>query len=269
MLEKENTDDSDSRRSFLKKGALASIAAGLSVTGTGTAGAQEGENGGDFIFGDDSDENVGNLFNEAEAMKALMFRQHFIPAGLFTVASPVVEFKPDVEEITDNVYSNYNSRTIRYITPVNSNVPFFPANDAALGPFDERLGFVADDDFVEEDDFGDFQDDDNREEIVVDDQPIEADGVDEQELRRLRPTIFALRRESSLFGDSEEIVTVNFSPIPEENEEAIYNRFQDELGLGGPFGPAAQGPVGGGQTGNATVAGNQTDTTGGNETANQ
>ncbi|MFC6824396.1 hypothetical protein [Halopelagius fulvigenes] len=220
----------------------------------GSAAAQEGD---DVIFGDDSDEDVGNLFNEQEAMKGLMYRQHFVPSGLFTIASPVIDFQPEAEEITDNVYSNYNTRTIRYVNPLNANVPLYPANEAQIGPYDERFGAVVDDDFVENDDFGDYQDDDDEEEIVVGDEPIEANGVDEEELRKLRPTIFALRQESTLFGDSDEIVTVEFSPIPEENEEAVYNRFQDEINTG-PFDAAVTGPVGGGGDG---ATGNSSNTT--------
>lgn len=250
----------DSRRSILKKGALATGA--LTLGGVGTVAAQED---GDAIFGDDPDENPGELFVEAEAQKALMFRQDFVPAGLFTIVSPVIDAQPDVEEITDNIYSEYNTRTIRYVHPFTSNVPFYPAQAATIGPFEEQFGSVVDDDFVGDDDAGDFQDQDDESEILVNDEPIEADGIEENELRQLRPTVFALRREANFFGDSERIVEVQFSPVPEDQEEAVFNRFQDEaFGGGGPFGPGGMGPLDGGQTpsGTPTPTGNRTDTTG-------
>ena len=224
-------------RSILQTGALASVGLGV-----GSAAAQEGPGG---TFGDDDGVGEPGWFQEDEAMKAVMFRDGWKPNGLFTVASPVLQFQPETPPVQDNVWSDYNSRAIRYMG-TNESVLFFPADDAALGPFDEGFGYVVDDDFVEND------------RIVVDGQPVGGE-LDDQELSQLRPTIFIMDREFNWLGADNYVVTVNFSPIPEEEEQRVWNEFRGDFGIGTGSGGGATG------TGTPTGAptGTETGTPGG------
>lgn len=207
------------RRTFVKAGGT--VAAGLAVTG-GTVGTVAAQDDG--------------FFDEDEAMQGLMFREQFEEGGLFTIASPVIDYVPDVEEVRDEAFQQYNTRTIRYIEPTTRNVPLFPQNEAPIGPYEEEFGFVVDDDFVEDDDFGDFEDDDEEDEIVLDDEPVEAGGIENEELQQLRPTIFALEQNFTPFQPSERMVYVRFSPVPEDEEEGLYEEYETEIfGEENPF----------------------------------
>ena len=200
-----------SRRSALKKGGLLALTGGVLGASSGTAAAQA----------DDGDEFDEDLFVENQEMEGLIFRDQWEPNNLFTIASPVLDFEPDVNEVEDNVWSNYNSRMIR-ILGTDEHVLFFPENDAALGPFDDNFGYIVDDDFVNE----------STGEIIVDGDPIDDDGgVDDSELRQLRPTIYAWNRESTIFGDSDNLLSVKFSPIPENKEQAAWNEFKSDFGF--------------------------------------
>ena len=206
-----------SRRSVLKTGALATVGSGILGSSVGSAAAQDGGGQGGGEDGDPFDED---LFVANQSMKGLIFRNQWEPNNLFTIASPVLDAEPDVPEVSDNVWSGYNSRMIR-ILGTNENVLFFPANDAALGPYDDNFGYVVDDDFL-----------DQNNDLVVDGAPIDDEGgVDDQELQQLRPTIYAWNRESNLFGDSDNLLTVEFSPIPDEQEEQVWNEFSDDFGF--------------------------------------
>ena len=223
MTEKESPLDlssgDTSRRSVLKKSALAVAGTGILGSSMGSAAAQEGGNGGQN-GGNDGDPFDEDLFVANESMKGLIFRDQWEPNNLFTISSPIIDVAPDVPEVEDNVWSGYNSRMIR-ILGTNENVLFFPANDAALGPYDDNFGYVVDDDFLN----------DNNE-IVVDGAPLgDEGGADDQELQQLRPTVYAWNREQNLFGDSDNLLTVEFSPIPDDQEEAVWNEFGDDFGF--------------------------------------
>lgn len=258
-------NDSPTRRGILKTGAMSLAAAGLAAGGVGTAGAQEDG-------GIPSDEE---LFVESEASEGLMFNRDFVPNGLFTIASPVIDFTPDVPEVEDELFDAYNARTIRYIRPGTRNVTLYPDDQATIGPYEEEFGFVVDDDFVAtQDDFGGFDPLGDSgfgvsngnvvepgKELVVDGEQIEEGGLDAQELRQLRPTIFALEDEATVFGE-ERMVDVRFSPVPEDAEQAIFEEFETEI-FGGPnpFRPGGGGaldgtptptPGGGNQSGTPT-----------------
>ena len=224
MEDKDTTQEtllSPSRRSMLKKSALATVGTGILGSSMGSAAAQEGGNGGGQNGDGDNDPFDEDLFVANESMKGLIFKDQWEPNNLFTIASPVLEFNPDVPEVNDNIWSGYNSRMIR-ILGTNETVLFFPANDAALGPYDDNFGYVVDDDFVN----------DNNE-LVVDGAPLgDEGGVDDQELQQLRPTVYAWNREQNLFGDADNLLTVEFSPIPDDQEQAVWDEFGDDFGFG-------------------------------------
>lgn len=240
-----------SRRTVLKAGGITLAGTGLAASGLGTAGAQNQQDDG---FDPDAD-----YFVEGESMEGLMFQNAFVPGGLFTIASPVIDFTPDVDEVQDELFDSYNMRTIRYVRPNTRNVSLFPDDEASIGPFEEEFGFVVDDDFVatQEDvqggdplgggDFGITNGDvvQPGEDLVLDGEPIEQDGLDDEELRQLRPTIFALDQESTLFGE-EQMVDVRFSPVPEEDEEQLFDEFETEIfGTENPFQPGGGGALDG------------------------
>lgn len=224
------------RRTFLKTGSLAVAGAGLTATGLGSVMAQDGD---------------GGLFDEQNASEGVMYPAHFNPNALFTITSPPIDNAPEgADDLFEGLFTDYNMRIIRYINPVTQNVPLFPQEEADIGQFEERFGFVVDDDFVQDD------------EVVLDGTPL-AD-LNEKQLGQIRPRIFALAQNTEPFQDSDNLVSVQFSPIPQQEEQRIFEENRDAI-FGGPdpFGPAQQGTTEGG--GNRTTV-NQTD---GNQTGNQ
>lgn len=122
------SSSSDSRRSFLKKGAVATGA--LAVT-SGTGAAQADDDGVDA--GGDLDDN----------WKALTFIDNFHPNARFTFVSGVVEWVPNYGDVRDSWFSDYNTYQIRWLNTDNV-VPLFVAEDANVGEYDEDFGYVPD-----------------------------------------------------------------------------------------------------------------------------
>lgn len=106
---------------------------------------------------------------------------------------------PGFGDIQDSWFSNYNTRMIRYLNE-GRTVPLFVAQDANVGRFDEGLGFVPD----------------------VDDDPNQ-------------PQVFRMNREWTLFGDNPNLVTVNVSPVGEEEEDNLFRseEWWQQTGQGG------------------------------------
>ncbi|WP_225333197.1 hypothetical protein [Halomicrobium urmianum] len=212
------TDDHDlldkftdpTRRSVLKKGAAATAGLGLTAAGSGSAAAQ-----------DDGDDDI---IDDREWDKAIIPAGQFQPRSRFIITSPVLQWNPRVEEIRDNVWSEYNTRAIRYLNS-NEHVLFWQAQDAEVPEFDQEAGYVVD---AEGDTF-------------QDDTP--------------QPEVFRMHSEGALFGDSG-YVTINFTPVGEDEEDQLFNDegdvfFEDE--------PREAEPVG-----LDDVPGNFTDTDGNN-----
>ncbi|WP_276300863.1 twin-arginine translocation signal domain-containing protein [Halorussus lipolyticus] len=110
--ENQHSLSGESRRSFMKKSAVASGGLALGVGGTGTVTAQDGD--------------------AAEGGKALMFNDEFRPGAQFRVVSPVIEQQPDVSGVNQgDIWSNYNTRAIRFLN-TNEQVMLFPAHDAEV-----------------------------------------------------------------------------------------------------------------------------------------
>lgn len=228
----QQTDETaeSTRRTFLKTGSLAVAGASLTATGLGVVTAQDGD---------------GGLFDEQNASEGLMYPAHFNPNGLFTITTPPIDNKPEgADGFFEGLFTDYNMRIIRYINPVTQNVPLFPQEEADIGQFEERLGFVVDDNFIQNDN------------VVLDGTPL-AD-LNENQLGQVRPRIFALAQNTEPFQDSDNLVSVQFSPIPQQEEQRVFEENREAIfGGSDPFGPAQQGTTGGG--GNQTT-GNQTET---------
>jgi len=110
----------NSRRSFLRKGALGSGVAALGIGGMGLSSGQE----------DDGTERPAD--EAAEGGKALMFNDEFRPGSQFRVKSPVIERNPDVRGVEQgDIFSEYNTRIIEYLN-TDEDVYFFPAQDAEV-----------------------------------------------------------------------------------------------------------------------------------------
>lgn len=207
---------SDSRRSILKAGALAAASLGVGGAATGTTTAQEDGDVG--VIGDDDATGSEELFVENEASTGAIYRQAWIPSGMFTIASPVIDFTPEAPGISDNFFDSYNTRIARYVG-TNQNFLFFPQDNATIGPYEEELGYVVDDDFVEGD------------QVVVDGTPI--DELSEEQMRQIRPTIWIFSRNNQFFSGDSYVLSVDFSPIPENQEEQIYSQVQEDFDVGG------------------------------------
>lgn len=158
--------DDETRRSFLKKSAVATVGAG--ALGSGLGAAQD-DDGGDLD----------------EGWKALVFADNFHPQARFTFVSGVVDWTPNYGDVNDSWFSDYNTRMIRWLN-TDETVPLFVAHDAEVGEYDDDLGFVTD----------------------ADDDPDQ-------------PQLFEMNREWTPFGDNPRLVTVNASPVPEDEEDQI------------------------------------------------
>ncbi|WP_231188236.1 twin-arginine translocation signal domain-containing protein [Haladaptatus sp. DYF46] len=191
--------DASTRRTFLKTSALASVGTALTAVGSGVAGAETG---------------ADNAMALQEGEKGLVFQNSFRPGARFVFTSDVVQWTPNVPEVQDNVWTNYQTRMIRYLN-TNEQVPFFVAKAANIGQFDSNLGFV----------------------------------TDQQDPQQ--PNVYEMDQEFTVFDDSSFLVTVNFSTIPENEETNILENddwWQLQQGGDGDGGTQTTGG-GGNQTG--------------------
>lgn len=132
----DRTEDGETRRSFMKKGAVATV--GVGAVASGAASAQEGQR-------DETDRVADGLEKQEEGWKAVIFVDGFHSAGRFTIVSGVIDWVPDYGEIDGSWFSDYNTRQIRWQN-TDEVVPLFVAQDAPVGEYDENLGFVTDGD---------------------------------------------------------------------------------------------------------------------------
>ena len=99
MTRNDNEFGADSRRSFIKKGALASLGVGLSTAGIGTVAAQDG---------DEAEDEV-DLFTEDEALDAVMYQEVFVPGGLFVMVSPNIDARTEaLSEEVGELLTDFN-----------------------------------------------------------------------------------------------------------------------------------------------------------------
>lgn len=148
MTDQDTSGGDQTRRSILKKGALATGAtvglAGCNALDGGEGPAADGTDTDDGVLDDDDDDGTddGILDDETEtdgeglvdegSKKALMFSDDFRGGAQFRVTSPVVEQQPDVEGVEEgSVWSDYNTRVIEYVN-TDQDVQFFPAEDAEI-----------------------------------------------------------------------------------------------------------------------------------------
>ncbi|WP_313692552.1 twin-arginine translocation signal domain-containing protein [Halorarum halobium] len=192
----------ESRRSFVKKSAVAT--AGMGAVASGAASAQEGDDG---VL--------------TEGWQALIFVSNFRPAARFTFVSDVVEWTPNYGDVRDSYFSDYDTRMIRWLN-TGETVPLFVVEEAEIGEYDDEFGFVVD----------------------ADDDPNQ-------------PQVFEMNREWAPFGDNEQLITVDVSPVAEDEEDAILDTddWWEE-----------DGTAGGDGTGNGTGNGTATGTPGGTDT---
>lgn len=117
----------DSRRSFLKKGAVATGALALGSSGAATA---------QRVQTDDSLD---------DGWKALIFISNYHPQARFTFVSGVVNWVPNYGDVRDSFFSDYNTYQIRWLN-TDEVVPLFVAEDAPVSDsdYDEDLGFITD-----------------------------------------------------------------------------------------------------------------------------
>ncbi|QLH80223.1 twin-arginine translocation signal domain-containing protein [Halosimplex pelagicum] len=137
MTDRETSIGDRTRRSILKKGALATGAAvgvagcaGLGDEGPAAQTDTDGDGATDTDVLDDGTD--GDDAVEAGSDKALMFAEEFRGGAQFRVTSPVIEQQPEVEGVEDgDIWSDYNTRVVEYVN-AEEDVLFFPAHDAEI-----------------------------------------------------------------------------------------------------------------------------------------
>lgn len=127
------TNEGSNRRTFLKKGSLATAGTGMVLSATGLGAAQEQEEDDDDVF-----------VNEEEST-CIMFQNDFRPESQFVITSPVLDWSPDVPQNLGSTFEEYNTRMIRYRN-TGDNVLFFQSQDATVPDFDQEVGYVVDND---------------------------------------------------------------------------------------------------------------------------
>lgn len=119
-----------------------------------------------------------------ESWEGLIFADNFHPEARFTFVSGIVEWTPNYGDVRDSWFTDYDTYQIRWLN-TDEVVPLFVAQAADVGEYDQDLGFVPD-----------------------------ADDADQ-------PQLYEMNQEWSPFGDNPRLVTVNFSPVGEDEEDRI------------------------------------------------
>lgn len=127
---RDNVVGEQSRRSVLKKGAVAAGGLALGTAATGSAAAQQDDND-DFI----NDEQIDGA----------MFIGDFDPDREFIITSPVIDYTPNVNENIEGVFDQFNTRMIQYQNS-KRQAQFFVSADAQLPSYNPQVGYVVDDD---------------------------------------------------------------------------------------------------------------------------
>lgn len=120
-----------------------------------------------------------------EGWKALIFADNFHPQARFTFVSGVIEWNPNYGDVRDSLFTDFDTYQIRWLN-TDEIVPLFVAQDANIGEYDENLGFIPDAD----------------------------DDADQ-------PQLFEMEKEWTPFGDNPRLITVNASPVAEDEEDEI------------------------------------------------
>lgn len=135
--------DDDTRRSFLKKGAVATT--GIAAA-SGLASAQNGTDGNAT---DDNATDGGDGGIRPNNWPALVFVDSFHHNARFAIVSGVTEWVPNYNEVKDSPIQTYNTRMIRWLN-TGEIVPLYVGQadrqQIDIGEYDEELGYVTDDD---------------------------------------------------------------------------------------------------------------------------
>ncbi len=175
MTEKTSLLGSESRRSFVKKGALAGSA--LALGGTGAAAAQQTETPTETPAGEGLQEIDG-------LVQASAYR----PGGRFMFVSGVVDWTPDVPGVANDVWADYNTYMIRWLN-TNQIVPLWIEGGAVLNSMDDHLGYIPDDEAGDQPELyemqagdEDFEDGDQLIQVALNEVPQEpAEAILEQD----------------------------------------------------------------------------------------
>lgn len=135
MSEENISDSSDeTRRSFMKKGAAATVG---TVAASGMASAQL--DGGNETTTTPTDGGTTGGTG-GETWEALLPASSFYPNAQFAVVSDTIESVPSYGDL-QNVLTDYNMRLIRWQN-TGEIAPLFVSQDVDVGQFDQDLGFV-------------------------------------------------------------------------------------------------------------------------------
>ncbi|WP_435179361.1 hypothetical protein [Halorussus sp. AFM4] len=129
--------DAGSRRRFLRRGAVATVGAGLAAAGT--AAGQDGD-----------DENI-NV--DDELFKVATFQTNFHPGAQFVIVSDVIEWTPNVPANLGTSLNGYNTHMVAYLN-TGERVPMFIIEQAELtAEYDSQRGYYVDPDDTDDDGF--------------------------------------------------------------------------------------------------------------------
>ena len=180
-----NDSSEESRRSFMRKGALASGAAALGLSSSGSAAAQE--------EGTETAQDSGTATAQADdgavraeqGRQALIFANEFNPNARFAFISDALDWSPNFGDVRGGLFTDYDTYMIRW-SNTGEIAPFFVASDANVGEFNDEAGFVVD----------------------ADDDPDQ-------------PQLFQMSREFATSDENQQLLQVQFSPVPEDEEDAV------------------------------------------------
>lgn len=128
--------DDSTRRSFMRKGALTTAAAGLAASGTVAAQVDE-----------DDDELVDD-----NQLRIAMFQSDFRGRGRFILTSDVIEWTPDVPANLGGTLTGFNTHIGTYLNTAERFLIFIAQKADLGGVFDEDAGYFVDEEEFDGDD---------------------------------------------------------------------------------------------------------------------
>ena len=194
-----NEADEDTRRSFLKKGALATAG---TVAGAGSAAGQETagqETSSQETTAQEGSDN-GTIFVDDEMFQGLMYSDQIRPLSNFYITSPVLNYTPNVPERLGGPVTEYNMRIITYVATAE-RVQLFVPNDASFPEYSDYFGYIVDDE-------GQYPEDEWH-----------------------PPEVYTFTGEFQPYKDTDKLAQVKFAPLEQSAEEALW----DDAGASGPI----------------------------------
>jgi hypothetical protein len=170
--------DEDTRRSFLKRGAFATVGSDFAASTAAAQGGTDEAGGGDVVAD--------------ETFEAVTHAGQIRPLGQFYITSPGLDFTPAVPERFGGPMTGYDMRIATYMNTAE-RFHLYVANDAEFPPYRDANGYVVDDE-------GEY-------------------GPEEWH----PPEMYTFTGEFRQFGESDQLVRVEFAPLAEDVEASLWD----------------------------------------------